>query len=155
MGNRREGRISALQLLYQCDALDEWDEAALARCWETFFAESSLKQDDSFLSPLVAGVVAQRSTIDAAITRASAHWSVARMARVDRNVLRIAVYEMAVFDDIPIKVTINEAIEIAKIFGGGDSPVFINGVLDKVARLQEKEGFLSEIQAGAPQSSSS
>ena len=72
--------------------------------------------------------------VDEQLSGASAHWSVGRMARVDRNILRIAVYEMIAIDEIPFNVTINEAIEIAKRFGTHDSPTFVNGVLDHILK---------------------
>jgi transcription antitermination factor NusB len=87
-----------------------------------------------FFNEICEGVLAHLESIDHAISLASTHWSLARMALVDRNILRIAVYEMLHRSDVPPKVCINEAIEVAKRFAAPESSVFINGVLDKVAQ---------------------
>ena len=88
----------------------------------------------AFFNEICEGVLAHLESIDRAISLASTHWSLARMALVDRNILRIAVYEMLHRTDVPPKVCINEAIEVAKRFAAPESSVFINGVLDKVAQ---------------------
>jgi transcription antitermination factor NusB len=99
----------------------------------------------AFALALVNGVCLQREQIESLITRASTHWSLARMARVDRNILRMAVYELLYSKEIPVGVVINEAIEIAKSFASADTPMFVNGVLDRIAR--ELAG--SELHEGA------
>lgn len=85
-----------------------------------------------FAEELARGVSLHRDAIDALITSASEHWRIERMSLVDRNVLRIAIYEMLHCPDIPPKVSINEAVELGKAFGTGDSSAFINGILDHI-----------------------
>ncbi len=92
---------------------------------------------------LCRGVLENVDTIDGIINRCSEHWKVSRMSMIDRNILRLSVYEMVFLSDIPVPVTINEAIEVAKEFGSETSAAFINGVLDKIGRDRE-EGGLSD-----------
>ncbi len=87
-----------------------------------------------FVERLVRGVEAHRSAIDDLIERFSLNWKVSRMGRVDRNVLRLAAFELAFESDVPTKATLNEAIEIAKRFGSEDSGKFVNGILDRLAQ---------------------
>jgi N utilization substance protein B len=94
----------------------------------------------SFCKRLIAGILEQLEIVDTHIGTSSTRWSVSRMSRVDRNIIRIATYELAFLKDIPPSVSINEAIEIAKRFGAPDSPTFVNGVLDKVASILRPEG---------------
>jgi transcription antitermination protein NusB len=130
VGIRREGRELALQLLYALDMNPLETEEGLrlsregARCSEVV---------RNFAEELVAGVMANREEIDGKVAEKSKNWTVARMAKVDLNILRLAYFELLFRDDIPKKVTINEAIEIAKKFGTEDSPAFINGMLDELA----------------------
>lgn len=86
-----------------------------------------------FAEELVKGVAVHRGAIDDLLTAKSKNWSLARMARVDLSILRIAIFELLYREDIPKNVTINEAIEVAKKFGTEDSPSFINGILDEIA----------------------
>ena len=95
-----------------------------------------------FFLQLVQGVRESQDEIDALIERFSQNWKIGRMPRVDRNILRVAVYELLHCHDIPPKVSINEAIDIAKRFGTEDSGAFINGILDSVRISLEKEGAL-------------
>jgi N utilization substance protein B len=92
-------------------------------------------EDRSFCLDIALGVLQYIKVIDDQIGLASTNWSIARMPRVDRNILRLAVYEFMFRPDIPPKVTINEAIEISKRFSSDDAPTFINGVLDRVLSL--------------------
>jgi N utilization substance protein B len=87
----------------------------------------------AFASELVNGVIAHLADIDGRIAEKSKHWSMARMARVDLNILRLAVFELLYRPDIPKNVTMNEAIEVAKKFGAEDSASFVNGILDEIA----------------------
>jgi N utilization substance protein B len=91
-----------------------------------------------FAEQLVQGVLDHLTELDELLQRVADHWSVDRMAVVDRNVLRCAVYELLYLDEIPAKVTINEAIEIAKRFGSEESGAFINGILDKIIKSEER-----------------
>jgi len=124
-----------LQVLYQLDVQpDLTADEALVRFHGNFTDEVAAADVEvrAYLERLVRGVTDNLADIDARIARASRNWRIERMGRVDRNLLRIAIYEMAFCDDVPDKVAINEAIEIAKRFGGHETPAFINGILDRV-----------------------
>ena len=99
-----------------------------------------------FFLRLVSGVNAGRPAIDALIERFSSNWKISRMSGVDRNILRIAVFELICCPDIPAKVTINEAIDIGKRFGTEESGAFINGILDSISHAVEKEGLNCDIE---------
>ena len=141
MKSRRRARESALQALYQCDTLEDWSEAAVELYFKVYQAEALAVEDQAerenleFARALIMGVAARLEEIDGKLSGASTRWSINRMCRVDRNILRLAAYEIAFLADIPVNVTINEAIEIAKRYGTDDSPMFINGVLDNVASV--------------------
>ena len=136
MGLRREGRELALQALYAIDLNPAGTREALALFWENTRAAAGVRQ---FAEELIAGVLEHRRAIDEKIGEKSKHWAIPRMARVDVNILRLAVYELLFRSDIPKVVTINEAIEVAKKFGNEDAPAFVNGILDEVAsELGEK-----------------
>ncbi|MSM38764.1 MAG: transcription antitermination factor NusB [Geobacter sp.] len=130
MGARREGRELALQALYAIDMNPMSSAGALRLFWEEHQASEGIKE---FAELLVKGVDEHRAELDQRIKEQSKNWSLGRMAKVDLNILRIAVYELAYLGDIPRNVTINEAIEIAKKFGSEDSPSFVNGILDELA----------------------
>ena len=140
IASRRKAREAALQALYQCDTLGDCSEQQLDFFFIHFFPESvdpaagPLHDNYQFARRLLTGVLKEIAMIDSQISGASSHWSVSRMARVDRNIIRIAVFEIACIEEIPVNVSINEAIEVAKRFGAPDSPVFVNGVLDHVAK---------------------
>jgi len=128
---RHQARRIALQWLYQCDAGGDAD--TLSR--DDFLATADLADEtQAFAESLVDGVNAQQAAIDAQLAGVSTNWTVERMAVVDRNILRLAVFEMLHFDDTPPKVALNEAIELAKAFGTEKSAAFVNGVLDKLLR---------------------
>jgi N utilization substance protein B len=129
MGQRHQARKLVLQFLYQMDATGGELEPALERFRQAFGLDPKLA--DFFLR-LVRGVVGQRDNLDEMIQSRSHNWKVARMAKVDRNILRLAVYELAFCEDVPDKVAINEAVELAKDFGTDESGSFINGVLDSI-----------------------
>lgn len=140
MGSRHTGRERALQALYQ---LDQNDKATPKDAVEAAWAAS----DDqgprdpaahTFATELVEGVRSHLAAVDALIEQHSQNWRLDRMQRVDRNVLRIGVFELQHRADIPRKVTINEAVELAKTFGTEDSAAFINGVLDRIAIAVDK-----------------
>lgn len=128
---RTKARERAVQALYQLDVAAEGLDDALARFWRNF--EPVEREVREMAEELVRGVAANRRAIDDAIEGASANWRLDRMARVDRNVLRLAVYELHHRTDVPIKVVINEAIELAKKYGAEGSGAFVNGVLDQLA----------------------
>lgn len=94
-----------------------------------------------FATTLVQGVAREREAIDQQLEQYSAHWRLSRMAAVDRNILRIATYELLHCPDIPIRVTLNEAIEMAKTFGSEESSSFVNGILDQIAKTVNKPEY--------------
>jgi N utilization substance protein B len=128
---RTKARERAIQALYQIDvAATDLDEA-LARFWRSF--EPVEREVQLVAEQLVRGVAAQRREIDDAIEGVSTNWRLDRMAKVDRNVLRLAVYELRA-SDVPVRVVINEAIELGKKYGSESSGAFINGLLDRIAQ---------------------
>lgn len=130
MGVRRESRELALQMLY---ALDSNSSVSPREMLQMFREEHQVADRlRLFAEELVQGVLEQRSAIDAAIKARSKNWSLARMPKVDLNIMRLATYELMFRSDIPKKVSINEAIEIARRFGDKDSPAFVNGILDEI-----------------------
>jgi N utilization substance protein B len=130
MGRRRRSRELALQYLYQWDFHGREKEAA------ELFWESRRESDEvrGFAREICDGVRQKMEDIDPLIESHSQHWKLYRMSRVDRNILRIAVFELTCLADIPAKVSIDEAIEIGKKFGTSESASFINGILDKICR---------------------
>jgi transcription antitermination protein NusB len=153
MRKRREARERAIQFLFQNDmnppenlqaALDQfWDNQrlneALEKLGPTWGEKPVLPPPTAeeatvrtFAEPLIRGVLEKRTEIDALIQKHAKNWDLHRMAAVDRNVMRLAVFEMVHRDDIPPVVSINEAVDIAKKFSTGDSGKFVNGILDKV-----------------------
>jgi len=134
MGKRRRSRELALQALFCMDMCNEDSEEILERFCTNF------KPPDSalpFFLEIVKGVLKYSPEIDTLIERFSKNWRIGRMSYVDRNVLRIAVYELICCGDIPPKVSINEAIDIAKKFGTAESGAFINGIIDSIRLAQE------------------
>jgi len=127
---RTKARERALQALYQIDVAAEGIEEALSRFWRSF--EPVEREVMELAEGLVHGVATHRREIDETIERVSTNWRLDRMAKVDRNVLRLAVFEL-LQTDVPVKVAINEAIELGKKYGSESSGAFVNGVLDKVA----------------------
>jgi N utilization substance protein B len=135
MGRRRQARELALQALYFLDARpDSNAEEAMALFHRNFTPPRKARE---FMDRLVQGVSARRAAIDDIIERYSEHWKVFRMPRVDRNVIRMAVFEMFWQADIPTSVSINEAIDLGKKFGTDDSGAFINGILDRIRQALE------------------
>jgi N utilization substance protein B len=154
MGKRREARERAVQFLFQHDLNRPDDlERALEQFWESQRAAAIAEDkgtanwgqpvelpppttDDAamrlFAEPLIRGALEYRDEADAIITKHAKNWELHRIAAVDRNILRLAIYEMLHRDDIPPVVSINEAVDIAKKFSTQDSGKFVNGILDKV-----------------------
>jgi N utilization substance protein B len=130
MGKRREGREAAVQFLFQSDLNKiETLEDALEEFWK--LRESSARTRE-FAGELIKGVLEHHDAIDERIKRVTANYELHRIAPVDRNILRVAIYEMIYTSEVPPVVCINEAIEIAKRFGSEDSGRFVNGILDKL-----------------------
>ena len=136
MGTRRNSREIALQFLYQEDftiGSDQQFGYDLAERFELFCdLFQSNKKARTYALELLQGVSSNLARLDQLISEAATNWRLTRIAPTDRNLLRIAVYEMLEKEDIPPQVAINEAVEIAKRFAGDDSPKFINGVLDAI-----------------------
>jgi transcription antitermination protein NusB len=130
VGLRREARELALQLLYALDMNPVDVEEGLRLSRESSRSAQGVR---IFAEELVAGVMANRVELDSKIAEKSKNWAISRMARVDLNILRLALFELKFRSDIPRNVTINEAIEVAKKFGSEESPAFINGMLDEMA----------------------
>jgi len=132
MATRRDAREWTVQLLFQLDLnpTDELDEV-LAGFWRD-------KEDDAkargFCAELVKGVRGTIGELDATIAAAAQHWDIHRMGVIDRNVIRMAVYEMLHRSDVPPVVSINEAVDIAKFFSSSESGRFVNGILDRVRK---------------------
>jgi N utilization substance protein B len=130
MGARSNGRESALQMLYALDVAPGDAESVIAAYWREIPGEV---EGRDYADELVRRVAAKLTAIDDTIKGASRHWRLERMARVDRNVLRIGVAELMDGHDVPRAVAIDEAVELAKRYGAEGSSVFVNGVLDRIA----------------------
>lgn len=139
MPSRHRSRQRALQVLFQLDLRDVPVEEAIAGYYNSLYSEENEEEDeapprpDPFMEQLVRGTRERRESIDARLARHSANWRLDRMPAVDRNILRMAVFEMTEVGTPPA-VVINEALELARRFSGEDSTAFINGVLDAVRK---------------------
>jgi N utilization substance protein B len=135
MPSRHRARERALQILFQWDARKEPIEAAISSFYDTLYSEQSETRPapDEFVDRLVNGVVENIAEIDRRLSQHAEHWRIERMPAVDRNVLRLAIFEMMALDTPP-PVAIDEAIELARRFSGEESVQFINGVLDAAKR---------------------
>lgn len=141
--NRRPARVVALQALYELDCTRHGVAAVMAARLEE---AADLSQDSrQFAHLLVNGVLDQRARLDALIQQFAPEWPLDQMAIIDRNILRIAIYEFALAGETPIKVAINEAIELAKDYGSESASRFVNGVLGALAVREHNPGH-----AGAP-----
>jgi len=130
MGLRRKARECGLQRLFaEEDGI--MSPAVLDAFWDSVEAPEKARD---YANQLVGEVGAHRGEIDRVLIRYARNWTVERMSRVDRNLLRLAVAELFYVDDVPMRVTLDEAVEIAKRFGGEESSRFVNGILDRVAR---------------------
>jgi len=136
MGNRRKSRELAMQALFYMDMSRDDSKELLDRFCKNFNPSSATLP---FFLKLVKGVMHSRPEVDAIIERFSSNWKLSRMPAVDRNVMRIAVYELLCCPDIPYKVSLNEAIDIGKKFGTEESGAFINGILDSIRIALEKK----------------
>jgi N utilization substance protein B len=132
MASRRRARQRALQILFIWDARKQPVEEAIDAYYDALYSEEELERDP-FVVDLVRGTVEFLTEIDGRITRHAEHWRMERMPAVDRNILRLAVYEMT-HGGTPAPVTIDEALELARKFSGEESVQFVNGVLDAVRR---------------------
>ena len=131
-GVRRKARILALQALYETDSVGHEAVVALSRI---LASEKLSEEGGAFAGELVRGVINNKEEIDQSIRRYAPAWPVEQIPTVDRNILRLAIFEILFDKKVPVKVAINEAVELAKRFGGDNSPRFINGVLGSVSGL--------------------
>jgi transcription antitermination protein NusB len=130
---RQRGRVAALKALYELDATQHDLGVVVARC----LADEQLNAEGQrFARELVIGVRDHRDELDQLIHQHAPEWPVDQMAVVDRNVLRIAIYEFYLAHITPLKVAINEAIELAKSYGSDSAPRFVNGVLGALAQAE-------------------
>ena len=146
MGKRRLSRKTALQFLYQVDSARRGvspEISSLRSDFESFCLlhhETADSEMLEFAFSLCRGVFENLGAVDGIINRCSENWKVSRMSRIDRNILRVSVFEIVFLSDIPLAVTIDEAVEVAKEFGSETSPAFINGILDRVGKgVEESE----------------
>ena len=135
MGNRRKAREQALQVLYFIDLAEKKAEEALDLFRTNF---ESHEEDFPFVSELVHGVANNKDAIDLLITNHSSNWKISRMPGIDRNVLRLASYELKFCEETPGEVILDEAVELGKKFGGSNSGAFINGILDRIFHMVRK-----------------
>jgi N utilization substance protein B len=138
MRKRTKSREFALQVLYQIDITHEKPDTALDNFWQDHADEELDDEIRSFASDIAKGVVEKLVDIDRKIAQYAANWQLERMAVVDRNILRLGCFELMFRDDIPPKVSINEAVDLAKKFSGVESGKFVNAILDKVKIEFEK-----------------
>ena len=132
---RRESREKVFQTLFMMDALGVGPDEAIP----LFVLASDPPSDAGYYAGAVRGVWERLEEIDALIGEAAEHWRVERMTLVDRNILRLGAYELSFGSDIPFAVAINEAVELGKRFGSGESGAFINGILDRISELMRKK----------------
>ena len=143
MGSRRKARECVLQMLYQFDVGGNSADDVMQTYWSSNEGGDDVR---SFSSEILCGIAREIESLDKHIAENSTNWKITRMAAVDKNILRLAVYELFFREDIPVKVTINEAVEIAKKFGTKDSGAFVNGVLDNIAKgLEKKDVSVEEV----------
>jgi len=136
MGTRRKSRELAMQALFCIDTLKNESDELL----EGLSGILKLAPDTQrFYMTLIKGVIDNKSRIDQLIEQFSSNWKISRMGCVDRNILRIAAYELLYCQDIPPKVSINEAVDIGKLYGTEESGSFINGILDGIYQQQITE----------------
>lgn len=136
MGIRRKARVKALQALFEIDSVGHDVAEVLGRQME----DDQLEEESAmFMQELVEGVLSNEGEIDGVIEIYAPAWPVAQMAIIDRNILRLAIFEILFNNKVPVKVVINEAVELAKMFGGDNTPKFINGVLGTVSAQSGKK----------------
>ncbi len=146
MGNRHKAREFTLQILYAIDISGSQSEDIFKYFWDSLTSPAEVR---SFTTQLVDGVLEKLNYIDNVISKYSEHWAIDRMTSVDRNILRMAVFELLFLTDIPHSVTINEAVEIGKKFGSEESGAFVNGILDRIARESGELGIDENMTAEA------
>jgi len=133
MGSRRRGREAALRILYFMDVSNVSGTQAIKSYWGHLVGDSEPSEQVDFANQLVRAYADHEDEVNEIIRSSSHHWRLERMPIVDRNVLRVAIVELREMGDIPKRVTLNEAVELAKRFGSEGSGSFVNGVLDRIA----------------------
>lgn len=134
-GTRHKARIIALQALYEIDSVGRRPETVLKR----LMSEADFSEENTvFIRELVEGAVRNSDEIDGNIQKFAPAWPVEQIAMVDRNILRLAIFEILFDNKVPVKVAVNEAVELAKTFGSENSAKFINGVLGSVSTLASR-----------------
>jgi N utilization substance protein B len=131
-GKRHRARVLALQALFELDTVGHPADQAVERAVESAVADPEARK---FALELVRGVLGNTKQIDETIQQTAPAWPLDQIAAVDRNILRLAIYEILIDNRVPMRAAINEAVELAKEFGGENSPKFINGVLGSVSLL--------------------
>jgi len=134
-GTRHKARTIALQALYEVDAAARRPETVAER----LLSETNLSEENKeFVRSLVSGAIRNKDEIDGHIRRFAPAWPVDQIATVDRNILRLAIFEILFDNKVPVKVAVNEAVELAKTFGSDSSSKFVNGVLGAVSALASR-----------------
>ncbi len=134
-GARRKARALALQALYEIDSVGHEVEGVMTR----LLAGGGLSEENgAFIRELVSGVIQNKEKIDLNIKNFAPAWPIEQIPLVDRNILRLAIFEILLDNKVPVKVAINEAVELAKTFGSDNSSRFVNGVLGSVSALVNK-----------------
>jgi len=131
MGRRRKAREETLRILYRLEFDNRQPEETLSQYWENKKTNQATREYSTWL---VNGIISHHKKIDTIIQNASEHWRLSRMAIIDRNILRMAVFELLYEENIEPAVVINEAIEIAKAYSGNEAATFVNGVLDAIRK---------------------
>ena len=151
--NRRHQRRFAFQVIYSLVFGREMSKDSLIKSFDNFWTEEEfdMARQDSYAWTLVEGVFDNYDSIDEIITKHSQHWKLNRIAKVELTILRLSLFEMLFCPDIPIKVAMNEAIELAKDFGDDNSKTFVNGVLDAAAKGAQRNEHKT-IQSGNTES---
>ena len=145
MGTRRRARELAMQALFYMDITENCSVELVERFCQNF---SPSPKAMPFFLELVNGVLAAKPEIDALIERFSENWKIHRMSLVDRNIMRIAVYELLYCTDIPPKVSINEAVDVGKKYGSEESGAFINGIIDNIRMAMDRGEICAEAESG-------
>ncbi len=138
MSRRRRSREFAIQVLYQLEINQQTVQETLTQFQKIYLPKG---ERDEFLERLVHGVLEHRKEIDRLIKQYSKNWRLDRMSLIDRNILRLAIFELMHCEDIPPKVTLNEAIELGKKFGSEESGRFVNGILDRIQNEVVRKPF--------------
>lgn len=131
MGGRRKAREETLRILFRLEFENTHFEKTLIQYWENRKTSEEIKEYSTWL---VNGIISHQEKIDNIIQRVSEHWRISRMALIDRNILRMAVFELLYEENIAPPIVINEAIEIAKKYSGDKAATFVNGILDAIRK---------------------